>query len=107
MGNHISAVQKVLKSRVVRFISMLFIMLSVGSVVLSSFKEFQQFSWLFQSFIHFASLAFLIEYVLRIYSAPALYPDMPVYRSRLKYILSFYGLVDFVAVIPFVMTYFY
>ena len=107
MGRHIDIVQRFLKSRAVRIISMLFILSSITSVVLSSFKDFQQYSWLFQSFIHFASLVFLIEYVLRIYSAPALYPDLPAYRSRLKYIFSFYGLVDLVAVIPFVMTYFY
>ena len=107
MGRHIDIVQRFLKNRAVRIISMLFILSSITSVVLSSFKEFQQYSWLFQSFIHLASLVFLIEYVLRIYSAPALYPDLPAYRSRLKYIFSFYGLVDLVAVIPFVMTYFY
>ena len=84
MGRHIDIVQRFLKNRAVRIISMLFILTSITSVVLSSFKDFQQYSWLFQSFIHFASLVFLIEYVLRIYSAPALYPDLPAYRSRLS-----------------------
>ena len=107
MEKRIDIVQKFLKSRAVRFTAMLFILLSITSVVLSSFKEFQQYGWLFQSFIHFASLVFLIEYLLRIYSAPALYQGLPAYRSRLKYVFSFYGLVDLVAVIPFVMTYFY
>lgn len=107
MEKRIGIVQKFLKSRVVRFTVMLFILLSITSVVLSSFKEFQQYGWLFQSFIHFASLVFLIEYLLRIYSVPALYQGLPAYRSRLKYVFSFYGLVDLVAVIPFVMTYFY
>ena len=107
MEKRIDIVQKFLKSRAVRFTAMLFILLSITSVVLSSFKEFQQYGWLFQSFIHFASLVFLIEYLLRIYSAPALYRGLPAYRSRLKYVFSFYGLVDLVAVIPFVMTYFY
>ena len=101
MEKRIGIVQKFLKSRAVRFTAMLFILLSITSVVLSSFKEFQQYGWLFQSFIHFASLVFLIEYLLRIYSAPALYQGLPAYRSRLKYVFSL------VAVIPFVMTYFY
>ena len=90
-----------------RFASMLVILMSISCVILSSFEEFQPYGWLFQSFIHLASLLFLIEYVLRIYSAPALNPELPAYRSRLRYIFSFYGIVDFVAVIPFVMTYFY
>ena len=66
MKEYADIVQRFLRSRAVRFIAMLFIMLSIASVVLSSFKEFQQYSWLFQSFIHLASLIFLIEYVLRI-----------------------------------------
>ena len=108
MGRHIDIVQRFLKNRAVRIISMLFILSSITSVVLSSFKEFQQYSWLFQIFIHFASLVFLIEYVLRIYSAPALYPDLPAYRSRLKYIFSFYGLVEIVHIIilPYVFVVF-
>ena len=107
MGKYIGIIQWLLKSKVMRFASMLVILISISCVILSSFKEFQPYGWLFQSFIHLASLLFLIEYVLRIYSAPALNPELPAYRSRLRYIFSFYGIVDFVAVIPFVMTYFY
>ena len=69
MEKRIDIVQRFLKSRTVRFIAMLFILLSITSVVFSSFKDFQQYGWLFQSFIHLASLVFLIEYMLRIYSA--------------------------------------
>ncbi len=107
MGKYIEKVQRLLKNKVMRFASMLVILMSISCVILSSFEEFQPYGWLFQSFIHFASLVFLIEYLLRIYSAPALYQGLPAYRSRLKYVFSFYGLVDLVAVIPFVMTYFY
>ena len=107
MGKYIGKVQRLLRNKVMRFASMLVILISISCVILSSFKEFQLYGWLFQSFIHLASLLFLIEYVLRIYSAPALNPELPAYRSRLRYIFSFYGIVDFVAVIPFVMTYFY
>ena len=107
MGKYIGKVQRLLRNKVMRFASMLVILMSISCVILSSFKEFQPYGWLFQSFIHLASLLFLIEYVLRIYSAPALNPELPAYRSRLRYIFSFYGIVDFVAVIPFVLTYFY
>ena len=99
MGKYIGKVQRLLRNKVMRFASMLVILMSISCV--------QPYGWLFQSFIHLASLLFLIEYVLRIYSAPALNPELPAYRSRLRYIFSFYGIVDFVAVIPFVMTYFY
>lgn len=87
--------------------ALLFILLSVTAVILSSFNEFRQYGALFQTVIHLSSAVFLIEYILRIYAAPALDPEWHAYRSRFKYIFSFYGLVDLVAVIPFVLTYFY
>ena len=90
-----------------RTVALLFIVLSITSVILSSFKEYQDYSPLFQGFIHLASLVFLVEYILRIYSAPAARPGSKAFVSRLRYIFSFYGLVDFVAMLPVVLTYFY
>lgn len=107
MGKNIEIVQKILKSKVVTFMALLFILLSVTAVIMSSFNECRQYGALFQTIIHFSSAVFLIEYLLRIYAAPALYPELPAYKSRFRYIFSFYGVVDFVAVIPFIMTYFY
>ena len=54
-----------------------------------------------------SSFIFLIEYTARIVSAPALYPGMKTAKARLKYTFSFYGFVDFVAVLPCVLTYAY
>lgn len=54
-----------------------------------------------------SSFIFLIEYTARIVSAPALYPGMNTAKARLKYTFSFYGFVDFVAVLPCVLTYAY
>ena len=74
-----------------RFASMLVILMSISCVILSSFKEFQPYGWLFQSFIHLASLLFLIEYVLRIYSAPALNPELPASSQVYLLILRYCG----------------
>ena len=56
---------------------------------------------------YISSFVFLVEYTARILSAPALYPDMKAAKARLKYTFSFYGFVDFVAVIPCILTYVY
>ena len=68
-----------------------FILLSVLAVVLSSIGSLQaQYgSWLFK--IEWAfTLLFSMEYLLRIYSSP----------KPLRYIFSFYGLVDLLSIIP-------
>ena len=65
-------------------------------------------NYYFSNFIFFhSSFIFLIEYTARIVSAPALYPGMKTAKARLKYTFSFYGFVDFVAVLPCVLTYAY
>lgn len=48
-----------------------------------------------------------MEYIARILSAPALYPGRKAVKARLKYTFSFYGFVDFVAVLPCILTYIY
>ena len=68
-----------------------FILLSVLAVVLSSIGSLQaQYgAWLFK--IEWAfTLLFSMEYLLRIYSSP----------KPLRYIFSFYGLVDLLSIIP-------
>ena len=68
-----------------------FILLSVLAVVLSSIGSLQaQYSaWLFKLEWAF-TLLFSMEYLLRIYSSP----------KPLRYIFSFYGLVDLLSIIP-------
>lgn len=103
----IYVVQKILKGKVIRFVSMLLIILSISAVILSSFSDFRNYRIMLQWIIHTASMFFMIEYLLRIYSAPADYIEKHAYRSRLRYAFSFYGIVDFVAMMPFILTYFY
>ncbi len=52
---------------------------------------------LLKSFEYFCVIVFSIEYLLRIYVA----------RNPFKYIFSFYGLVDFIAIFPFYLNTFY
>lgn len=72
----------------------------------STYQEMEPYRVSLFSMTFLSSFVFLIEYVLRIFSAPAMYPELTSIRARLKYSFSFYGFVDFVAVMPCVMTYF-
>ncbi|MDO5707016.1 MAG: ion transporter [Andreesenia angusta] len=46
-------------------------------------------------------IIFTIEYALRVWTAPLLYPYTKSIKARLKYIFSFSGLVDLFSFIPF------
>lgn len=44
---------------------------------------------------------FLVEYILRIWTAPYLYQQEKPWRARLKFLLSYDGIVDLLTILPF------
>lgn len=95
-----------LQSKITHYTVLFFILISIGAIMASTYKEMYPYQVLLFSITYISSFVFLIEYILRIFSAPALYPGMTNAKARFKYSLSFYGFVDFVAILPCVMTYF-
>ena len=56
------------------------------------------------TFNYLASFIFTIEYGLRIAAAPVQYASCKhAWKARLRYIISFYGIIDCVAILPFVV----
>ncbi|MBP3525253.1 MAG: ion transporter [Opitutales bacterium] len=96
-----------LRSGVAHFLILFCILLSMASVILSSFSETSRYVAQLYAVTCATSAIFFAEYLLRLYSAPAARPGAPALRARLGYAFSFYGFVDFVAVIPFLLAYMY
>jgi len=48
-----------------------------------------------------ASMVFMLEYLLRLWSAPERLPTRPAWQSRIRYMGSFMGLVDLLSFLPF------
>ena len=99
--------QRILKSKLVKYFVLTFIILSITAIVASSFEEMQSYAVHLFKMTYISSIVFLAEFAIRIFAAPALYPQKGVIRARLKYIFSFYGFVDFIAILPCILTYFY
>ncbi len=57
-------------------------------------------------FFAFSTLCFFIEYLFRIYVADLAYPNLSKTRARLKYMLSFFGIIDLFSFLPSVVTWF-
>jgi len=76
----------------------IFILLSVGIVLLDSVTGIQQ-RFHFQLYIleWIFTILFSIEYLLRLYSS----------RAPMQYAISFYGLVDLFSILPTYISYFY
>ncbi len=59
----------------------------------------------FHRFEQFCVALFSLEYLLRLWTSPVKLPGASPARSRLRYILSFYGLIDLVAILPFYFSF--
>ena len=102
-----SLVYRFLQSKFAHYFVLFFIFISIAAVMASTFTEMVSYQLSLFSVTYISSFIFLLEYIARIFSAKSLYPHKNRLEARLKYICSFYGFVDFVAILPCVLTYFF
>ena len=101
------AIQRFLNKNWVHYIVLFFILISIVAVIASSLEEMSRYRLALFGITYISSFVFLLEYAARILSAPALHPTKSAIKARLLYTFSFYGFVDFVAILPCVLTYIY
>ena len=97
-------------SQYVDMILFILIVLNIAAVCLESVKHIgNEYKVAFNAFEFFSVVIFSIEYVLRIWSAPARNDlgNSTNFIKRMKYIFSFTGLIDFLAIIPSILPYFF
>ena len=97
-------------SQYVDMILFILIVLNIAAVCLESVKHIgNEYKVAFNAFEFFSVLIFSIEYVLRVWSAPARNDlgNSTNIIKRMKYIFSFTGLIDFLAIIPSILPYFF
>lgn len=100
-------IQTALRRKFFHYFVLFFIVVSITSIIASSFSEMAPYHLILFGLIYLSSFIFLIEYIIRFIAAPASHPGMSATRSRIRYLFSFYGLVDFSAILPFLLTYLY
>ena len=97
-------------SQYVDMILFILIVLNIAAVCLESVKQIgNEYKVAFNAFEFFSVVIFSIEYVLRVWSAPARNDlgNSANIIKRMKYIFSFTGLIDFLAIIPSILPYFF
>lgn len=77
------------------------ILLSIGVTFLQTFDELAAIRP-FLAVIEFATIiVFLVEYLLRLWTAVYLYPDKTAWRATISFAVSFYGIVDLLTIVSF------
>ena len=67
---------------------------------LQTFDELAFLTTVFKGVEYVTIFIFCLEYILRILTAEYLYPDKSRGRSRLRFLVSFDGIVDFLTIVP-------
>ena len=88
-------------SKIFDIFIMTLIILSVLGVILESFKPLRlEYGEMFYQFEKWSVIIFSIEYVLRLLTADLLHKNIGYIGAFFKVFISFYGLIDLVAILP-------
>lgn len=84
------------------------ILLNLTVSILYTFDQMeQQYGTLLLNLERFTVAFFAIDFLLRVWTARDLYPDLKPVRALLKYLTSFSGIVDMLSFIPYYMPFFF
>ncbi|MBD5459608.1 MAG: potassium channel protein [Lachnospiraceae bacterium] len=84
----------------------LVILVNISITVLQTFEEAAGYAGVME-IVEFITMAvFLVEYILRIWTADCLYPEKSYPAAVLGFALSFYGVVDLLTILPYFCPFF-
>lgn len=84
---------------------MFWILASVVSIVCESVDSLQAaYGPLFHAIDIASFVVFGLEYLLRVYASPENDPGLPAWRARWRFVKSWQGLLDLVAILPFMLS---
>ena len=95
------AADRRLVSRIFDLFIITLIAASVASVFMLTFELSDATRQTLHSLEKISIAIFSAEYLLRIWTADLLYPELPALRARLKYLFSPLALIDLAAILPF------
>lgn len=81
------------------------IILNVVMVIADTFQLSQHIKAIFNILEVFSVVVFSIEYLLRLWTSPYLYPTLSAPKACIKYIFSFMAIIDLLAILPFYLPF--
>lgn len=82
------------------------IVLSIVVTFLHTFDSLSSYRPIFTVIESVTTVIFIVEYILRIWTSDLLYPKYKIPKCNLRYIFSFYGIVDLLTIISYFSTIF-
>lgn len=93
-------------NRIIELSIITLITLSVLQIILESFQpineRYQEAFWIFEVIV---VIVFTLEYLIRLWTADLVHPELSPFRARLAFAFSGYGLIDLAAILPFYLPF--
>ena len=90
-----------LPSRLFDFFIVTCIFANITIAFLYTYSELERFKGVLSALEAFTVMVFVVEYILRLWTADLLYPEYPPGKARLKFLTSFDGVIDLMTILPF------
>lgn len=81
------------------------IWLNLAVTLAFTFDQFDPYNGILTGLETFTVVVFTIEYVLRVWTADRKYKDIPKWKASLRFIISFYGVIDLLTFMPFYLPF--
>ena len=91
-----------LPSRAFDFFIALNIFANIAVMLLETFDSFSEYGALFKAVELVTVIVFAVEYILRIWTADLLYKKLTPTKARLRFLISYDGVIDLLTILPFV-----
>lgn len=89
----------------------IFIVLAIScnliATLLSTFEEAAPYMQIIHAVEFVTILIFMIEYILRLWTAEYLYPDKKRWKAVMGFVFSFYGIIDLLTFFPYFLPIFF
>lgn len=84
------------------------IILNIICIILESYHPiYHHFYLYFHFFDIFSVIIFTIDYIIRIWISDLVYTELGKFKSRLRYMISPFGIVDLLSILPFYLPMFF
>lgn len=93
-------------SKVFDIFIMFIIVINSISMIIGTFGLSESGKFIIQVLDITTTIIFSIEYILRIWTAPLMYPHKKAFAARIRYIVSFMAIIDLLAILPFYLPMF-
>ena len=88
------------QSKAFDFVIVIVIIANIAVLLLDTFEQLDRFDSVFETIEIVTVAVFIVEYILRIWTADYLYPDQSRGKAVLKFVFSFNGIVELFSILP-------